>query len=498
MKIRPKYQLITAALIVSVVVSIAAMVMHTQRKVLHAQGIRRLEAVMEGAGRIAKESYDSSDRLMAVSYLMFLQRTYPEIAFASLSYRGRSYDIGAESGDLLYLERGIEAQGGPVRYTVSAYPSGGASRSTLSVSTAGVSLRVSGRATVKVEEPGGGTAGQVRLGFIRSVIDENVNQELAPLLRWTAGIAGFFLALGLMVNAWVAKLLTGPIEALAQATGLLAAGRMDVSVPVRGRDELGTLTTSFNSMAGRLNELLQSREDILHTLTHEINTPLSGLKGYLELWQDAKMPQASGNSAEILGTMMGAVLRMENSLGNALRLFSGEAKRQEDAEVKPLLIDRIFKDALTIYMPIALANGVNVRPLHKSFTASIMAQEEPVRQIINNLLLNAIKYTPSGGEVSVHITENYEEVTFHVRNTGPGIAPQHIPNLFTKFYRAGRENEGKKKIPGTGLGLSIVHKAVTALGGTIWVESQVDKFTLFQVKLPKWKNASLEDFRRKL
>jgi len=75
---------------------------------------------------------------------------------------------------------------------------------------------------------------------------------------------------------------------------------------------------------------------------------------------------------------------------------------------------------------------------------------------------------------------------------------RHIPLLFTKFYRAGRENEGKTKIPGTGLGLSIVQKAVTSLGGTIWVESQVDKFTLFQVKLPKWKNAAVEDFRRLL
>lgn len=501
MKIRPKYQLITAALIFSVVVSIASTVMHSQRKMLRAQAMQRLEVVMEGVARVAKESFDNRDRLMAFSYLMFLQKSCPELAFASVSYGGRTHKLGKESAQLLYLERDIRRASGPVRYTVSAYPSAsGKPQSSLQVSTAGISLQVSGRAMVNVDTPAEQPGMLVRLGFLSRTINEEVDRALAPLMGRTAAIAGFFLTLGLLVNAWVARLLTGPLEALAQAAGLLAAGRMDsyVPVPVRSRDELGTLTSSFNSMTGRVNELLQSREDILHTLTHEINTPLSGLKGYLELWQDAKIQQGTANSGEVLGTMMAAVLRMENSLGNALKLFAGEGKQQEGAEVKPLLIDRIFKDALTIYMPIALASGVKVTPLHKSFTASIMAPEEPVRQIVNNLLLNAIKYTPCGGEVSAHIAENYDEVTFHVRNTGPGIPPAHIPLLFTKFYRAGLEKEGKKKIPGTGLGLSIVQKAVTSLGGTIWVESRVDKFTLFQVKLPKWKNATVEDFRRLL
>ncbi|MEI7529050.1 MAG: HAMP domain-containing sensor histidine kinase [Elusimicrobiota bacterium] len=444
MRIRAKYQLITATLIISVVVSIAAMVISTQRKVLREQAMQRVEAMLEGAARIAKESSDSHDRLMAVSYLMFLQKTYPELAFASVSCDGHVSRIGEERADLLYLSRNVP-------------PPAGAAQG----------------------------AGLVRFGFVRANIDGEVNRALAPLIRWTAWIAGGFLFLGLLINAWVTHLLIGPIEALARATGLLATGHMDISLPVRSDDEVGTLTRGFNSMAARLRELLESREDILHTLTHEINTPLSGLKGYLELWQDEQIPHDVRKTAEIQATMMAAVLRMENSLGNALRLFRGEGRLHTETDDQIVMLDMIFKQTITIFMPMAQANGIKILPLHESFKAYVMAPEELIRQIVNNLVSNAIKYTPRGGEVSVGLMESDDEVMFHVRNTGRGIPAEDIPHLFTKFYRSTQDREKGKRIPGTGLGLNIVHKAVTALGGRVWVESKMDKDTLFLVRLPK-------------
>ncbi|MCX5785344.1 MAG: HAMP domain-containing sensor histidine kinase [Elusimicrobia bacterium] len=496
MKIRHKQQLITSALIMSVVVSIAAMVIHTQRKMMHSQAIQRLEALMEGTTHIAKESFDSHDRLMAVSYLMFLQKAHPELAFASISYGGHNFKIGEESRELFYLERNVLSSAGPVRYTVSLYPSAsGAPQSSLQVSTGGISLQVSGSSTVKIEEPAT-DRGLVRFGFIRRIIDDEVNSALAPLINWTAGIAGAFLLLGLIVNAWVARLFTGPIEVLAQATGLLAAGRMDVSVPVRTNDELGTLTRSFNSMAGRLHELLESRDNILHTLTHEISAPLSGLKGYLELWQDEKIARDTKSSGEVLETMTAAVLRMENLLSNALKLFRGDAGLYSGSEVKDVPLDKIFRETMTIFMPIARTNGVKIRPLYQLTKAvTITAPEELIKQIVSNLLLNAIKYTPSGGEVNVYLTETVDEAVFHVRNTGPGIASADIPHLFTKFYRAGQDRERGGRIPGAGLGLNIVQKAVTALGGRIFVDSKIDKYTLFLVRLPKRRKA--QEFKGK-
>lgn len=482
MKIRAKYQLITAALIISVVVSIAVMVIHTQRKVLHAQAMQRLEALMEGSALIAKESFASHDRLMAVSYLMFLQKTYQELAFASVSCGGRLSKIGNEANDLIYLESSVRSSAGSQRNNVWSYPSGaGAPQSNSSVSAGSAPPEISGQA----EAPGAPPSCVVRLGFAAEIINRQVKRGLDPLIHWTAGITGFFLLLGLVVNAGVTRLLTGPIEALAQATGLLAAGTTLISVPVRSNDEMGTLTQSFNSMAGRITELMESREDILHTLTHEINTPLSGLKGYLELWQDRKLAQDPAQNQEVVDTMMVAVVRMENSLSNALNLFRSEHKPGSPGEIQSVRIEEIFKQTLTMFMPMALAKNIKIFPLPPAKTGCITAQEELIKQIVMNLVSNAIKYTPDHGEIRMGLEENPDEVRFHVSNTGHGIPPENIPHLFTKFYRSGEDRASGKRIPGTGLGLNIVHKAVAALGGKVWVESQVGENTMFIVRLPK-------------
>lgn len=484
MKIRTKHQLVTAALMASVVVSITAMVMHTQRRVLRGQALQRLDALMEGATRIAKESVDGRDRLMAVSYLMFMRKEHPEIAFASYTYGRHVSRLGEETPGLIYMERSVLPAGRPVRYTVSAYPAAsGGTGAALQVSTAGISLSVSGSATVDVEEPPAGEGASVRLGFVKSLVDAEVERELTPLMRWTAGIAGFFMLVGLFVNAWVARLLTGPIEALAKATGLLAAGRMDVTVPVRSADEMGALSASFNEMAGRLKELLASREDILHALTHEINTPLNGLKGYLELWRDGLLPESSVRDGKVLGTMLGAVLRMETSLGNALGLFrSGKTSGQKAVPVK---VHEVFAQAVTLFAPLALEREIKVFPPPPGARALLIAPEEPVRQIVMNLVSNAIKYAADGGVVRMSLSEGPDEVRFHVSNTGYGIPPEELPRLFTKFYRSAAERGPGRRIPGSGLGLSIVHRAVTQLGGRVSVESKLGEKTLFLVVLPK-------------
>lgn len=486
MRIRTKHQLITAALITAVVVSITAMVIHTQRKALRAQVLQRLDTLMEGATRMAKEAFDSRDRLMAVSYLMLLKKEHPELAFASVNYGGNVSKIGEDGGGLLYLESSVSPGGKPVRYTISAYPSpSGAATGALLVSTSGISLSVTGKATVNIEEPPAARGVKVKLGFIQKAIDAEVQRALQPLVRWTACIAGGFMFLGLLVNFWLTKLLTDPIEELAAATALLAAGRMDITVPVRTKDEMGALTGSFNTMAGRLKELTESHEDILHTLSHEINTPLNGLKGYLELWQDQKLAQNAGQTQSIIGTMIVAVLRMENSLSNALSLFRAENKPFLKEALHEVQVDEIFDQTLTLLEPMAREKNIKVFPLHKTIKGCLLAHEELIRQIVVNLVSNAIKYTTVDGQLRIGLHDNPDELMFYVSNTGPGIPPEDIPHLFTKFYRSGEDRVSGRRIPGTGLGLTIVQKAVNALGGKIYVTSKAGETTVFLVRLPK-------------
>ncbi len=474
MKIKVKYQLLTAALIGSVVVAIAAMVMHTQRNLLEEQAMQRLQLLLDGSVRIAKEASDNHDRLMAVSYLMFLKKTYQELAFASVSCGGNVSRIGKDTGGLLYLESDGRVPGtGTFTPAGNGLPQG--------------ALQAPGKAGGPENALAAPSECVVRLGFLREIIDGQVKRALSPLMHWTAGIAGGFMLLGLLVNSWLAGMITKPIETLAQATGLLAAGHMEVLVPVLTNDEMGTLTRSFNSMACRLRELMASREDVLHTLTHELNTPLSGVKGYLELWQDGKISQSAGELREILGIMMAAVIRMEHTLGNALRLFVGDEKLRSQNEKTLVTLRDVFTETIAVFMSLAKANKVEIVPPGGGAAGQLLASEELVRRIVNNLVSNAIKYTPSGGRVSTELAESGEAVVFHIRNTGPGIPAADIPRLFTKFYRSSRERMKGNNIPGTGLGLNIVHKAVAALGGRVWVESRVDEYTQFSVSLPKKK-----------
>ena len=421
MRIRVKYQVITAVLIISVVASIAALVIHTQGSALRAQAMKRLEAVVEGAERISKEAFDASDRLMAVSYLMMLRRQYPELAFVSVRSGATDIRLGEEDGGLLFLER--TARG---RAEGEAAP-GAANREVF-----------------------------LRFGFVREAIEAEVQSTLEPLIFRTAAIAGVFLALGLFLNFLVARLLTGPVEALAAATARVAEGKMDFSVPVRSRDELGTLTAAFNTMTAKLKELLETREDMLHTLTHEINTPLNGLKAYLELWEDGKLP-GEAERKRVLDTMMTSVVRMETSLGNALALFRGEHVKP-DIYAKPILVDEIVRQSLSMFARVAAEKNLKVFPL-SAHAVCLIAPEEPVRQIVMNLISNAVKYTPEGGQIRVGLNDATDEVRLQVTNTGFGIPKEDIPHLFTKFFRSSADRARGARIPGTGLGLNIVKKA---------------------------------------
>ena len=132
----------------------------------------------------------------------------------------------------------------------------------------------------------------------------------------------------------------------------------------------------------------------------------------------------------------------------------------------------------------AQSKRITVRRPPPEATASVYAPDEALRSVLMNLVSNALKYTPEGGQVQVEWVDAPEAVTLWVTDTGYGIPPEDLPHLFTKFYRA-RTEGAPERIPGSGLGLSIAHKAVQAMGGRMWVVSEVGKGSTFCVELPK-------------
>lgn len=450
MKIRTKYSLMTAALIGSVVIAIGASVTQVQRRELEAQSRRRLDAVMEGVERIAQESINGHDDLMLISYLMFLQKERPELAHAAVTRHGHTSDLGSERPGLLYLTRSL-AQKRPA--------------------AAGADSLI------------------VKIGFLKAALDLELDRALKPLIARTMAIAGTFMFLGVLASFGLSRLLTGPLITLSAAVEEVGHGNLDISVTAKRDDEVGTLAKRFNEMTGRIKELLEFREDILRTLSHEINTPLAGLKGYIELWQNR--PEGVGeNRVDVLQTMSSAVLRMENSLGSALRLFKTSANSPEasQGECRVVWLDQVFGEVLTLYAPVAQSKKVELQRLPGDWSMFVYGEEEALSQIANNLVSNALKYTPTGGKVLIGAKESDTEASFWVTDSGYGISKEDIPHLFTKFYRT-KAGHTKERIPGTGLGLSIMHKAVESMRGVITVESEVGKGSTFKVSIPKVKGA---------
>ncbi|MFA6317805.1 MAG: HAMP domain-containing sensor histidine kinase [Elusimicrobiota bacterium] len=460
-----RYSLMTAALIGLVVLAVALTVTRTQKALLESESRERLEAVMDGVGRIAQEALDARDELMLISYLKHLRRDRPELALAEVDRKGRTLTLGEKAPRLITLERSA-VERVAVTFPVTTVPSAGDSPS-VSVSSSGMNLSLPGDAVLTRTEERKPETMTVRLGFFEDMLKAEVSKRLEPMVRSVAAIAGAFMALGWLGAFLLGKHLASPLSALTLAVGAVGRGKLDTHVAEDRTDEVGLLECTFNDMTGRIKELMAQREDVLHTLTHELNTPLAGLKGYLELWGDRKLPPEA--QAEVLGTMTAAVLRMEGSLGNALRLFKAPV---EAGPRKVVWVDDVFRQVLAILAPAA--------------SDFVYCDEDSLRQVVINLVSNALKYTPENGEIRLGLESGKDEVRFSVADTGRGISPDDLPHIFTKFYRAAQPGkESSERIPGTGLGLCIAHKAAIAMGGSIEVKSSVGKGSIFLVSLPR-------------
>ncbi|MDE2141432.1 MAG: HAMP domain-containing histidine kinase [Elusimicrobia bacterium] len=434
MTIRTKLSLTTAALIGAVVLAVALAVSSAQRSALEAQ---RVQALTDGVERLAREAIDNRDPLLVLSYLLYMQKEHPELAYAAVTLDGHTTTLGARKPGLL-------------SWTGKAGP---------------------------------GRSLDAELGFDRRILHDEISRALGPLARRTALIAALFMVLGWIAAFFLARRLTAPLAALAAAADAVRKGNLDAAVPAAGGGEVGALTESFNAMIFHLKEHLQFREDLLHTLTHELNTPLTGLKGYLALWQDGTLSPDGPERAEILQTMSAAVLRMEHSLQNAIGLFRhGRAYTAGRRDM--VWIDDVLREAGQLFAPAARARSIELELPPASVAKFLNADDEPLRQIVVNLISNALKYTPDGGRVRVGLESDDKEVRFWVSDTGRGVKPEDVPHLFTKFYR-GETGAGRERIPGSGLGLHIAQKAAGSLGGKITVRSEPGRGAVFTAAFPK-------------
>ena len=284
-------------------------------------------------------------------------------------------------------------------------------------------------------------------------------------------------AVSLVVARLTARGMTQPLREIAGAARRKETGDYSVRVETRSRDEVGRLAAAFNRMSGELQTLEQSRRDLVANVSHELKTPIAAIRAHLEnLLDGVERPDPT-----TLSVMLGQVERLGRLVDQLLllsRLESGEVPlRPEPLALRPLVDDLLAEVAVA--WPgrrIDLQNEVP-RDL-----PTVRADRERVHQVLFNLVDNAVRFTPDGGSVTVRAVAERGSLQVSVADTGWGIAPEHLPRLFERFYRVdharGRE-EG-----GTGIGLAIARSAVEAHGGTISATSEPGRGTVFRFDLP--------------
>ncbi|BAS29258.1 sensor histidine kinase [Limnochorda pilosa] len=289
------------------------------------------------------------------------------------------------------------------------------------------------------------------------VFREGMLQALG-IAALTAGIAAVLASL--VLSNWIAR----PVHHMLSASRRIAQGRYSERVPVGDRDEVGQLAESFNAMAATLEETERRRLELIGNVAHELRTPVANLEGYLEGLLDGVVAP----SQQTWAFLHGEAGRLRRLVQDFQDLSRAEA-RQMALQLAPAQPGQLARDAAARLEAAYAEKGVTLRLAVPDDLPPVLADSDRTLQVLTNLLNNALRYTPPEGSVEVTADRHGLDVRFSVRDTGVGIAPEHLPHLFERFYRV--DPSRSRAAGGSGIGLTIARALVEAMGGRIWVES---------------------------
>jgi signal transduction histidine kinase len=292
-----------------------------------------------------------------------------------------------------------------------------------------------------------------------------------------AALAAIATAAG--ASLLVSRRIARPIHQLAEASHRIADGQYSQRVAARGEDELGELGASFNVMATALELTERRRMQLIGDVAHELRTPVATLRGYLEGLMDGVVQPTD----ETWTRLHGETERLQRLVDDLQELSRAEAhqlslnpQRISMADTLRVVVDRLRDDFVQ--------KGVTLDVDAPDGLPRVFADADRVVQALTNLLTNALRYTPAPGHVGVQVTcAGGEELTIAVCDTGVGIAAEHLPHIFERFYRVDKSRS--RALGGSGIGLTIARAAVEAMGGRIWAESDgAGRGSTFRFTLP--------------
>ncbi|MEV5439510.1 ATP-binding protein [Streptomyces sp. NPDC052682] len=295
----------------------------------------------------------------------------------------------------------------------------------------------------------------------------------APTVAVAAGVALAVILGALLLSRAVLR----PVRALTLAARGLGEGDLGRRVPVSGRDEIAQLGGAFNRMAESIQAGEERQRRLISDIAHELRTPLANLRGYLEAVRDGVVEA----TPELLDSLHEEALLQQRIVDDLQDLALAEAGaltyHRTEVDLRELLAT-----SRQAHLAQAEAAGVGLA-LEAPRPVYVTADPDRLRQVVGNLLTNALRATAPGGSVTLALAADREPAVLEVRDTGTGIPPEDLPHLFDRFWRA--DAARGRQTGGSGLGLSIARQIVTDHDGTIEVRSTPGAGTTFTVTLPR-------------
>jgi signal transduction histidine kinase len=304
---------------------------------------------------------------------------------------------------------------------------------------------------------------------------DQLSTRVVPLLgRLALALLGGLLVAGLLA-IYLSRRLTRPVLELSEVADEVARGNYDVAVPaVPGGTEVGHLAERFRDMAQRLAEAEELERNFLMSVSHELRTPLTAIRGHVAALREGVVEDPEARSLS-LDTIAEETERLARLVGDVLDLAKLETRRFTVLE-EEVDMQNVVARAYSTFNDEARRRSIDYRSeLHAE--PVLITDGDRVLQIITNLLSNAFRWTPDGGRIELELEQVNGNVSVAVRDTGPGIAPEHRERIFRPFWS--RDTGG-----GTGLGLAIASELAQALGGRIELETRVGEGSTFELVLP--------------
>jgi signal transduction histidine kinase len=294
------------------------------------------------------------------------------------------------------------------------------------------------------------------------------------------------LLLALAVGLLLSDSFVVPLKRTQRRLATIAAGDFSGRLEVPNRDEIGALAADVNRMNdelrrvyGELESASRHKSDFLATMSHELRTPLNAIIGFSEVLHEQMFGELNERQLGYVDDVRAAGKHLLSLINDVLDLAKIEAGKME-LERSHVSIPEVLQSAVALHAERASRGGVELSLATEPEEITVEADGRRVRQVVFNLVSNAVKFTPAGGRVDVSARLDGDRVEIAVADTGPGIAPEELETIFEEF---GQARDGRRA-EGTGLGLPLSRRLVELHGGRLWVESELGRGSAFRFTLP--------------